>query len=512
MSDSENSKTGQVFEKLLVPAIFAALGAAAVFWVNHRGYTLYFGDAEAHLNIARRVLDSRTPGASQIGSVWLPLPHLLMLPLVWVDALWRSGLAGAASSALCFFVTGWLMFATARRLFLSTAAAAGVAGILALNANLLYLQAVPMTEPVLAATVAAVLYCVVRFGEAERMRWLAGAGLAGAAAALARYEGWALIPAGALFFLLKAGRRRWLVAASFAALASLGPLLWLAHNWWYWGDPLEFYRGPYSARAIYQRLLEGGMERFRGDGDWGQAAFYYWEAVKTACGRPAVWMGLTGIVAAVLRRRLWPLLLAVAPPLMIIASIHSGGTPIYLPHLWPFSYWNTRFGVTALPALALGAGRLVSLTPQRLHKFTAALVVLLAAWPWVGGSWPENTICWKESQVNSEARRQWVRQAAWFLRQHYRPGSGILMAFGDLPAVLREAGIPLRESLHQENQPAFQAAVARPDLALFEEWALAQAGDPVDKALNSPAGRLRYELRHSVAVQGEPELRIYRRK
>ena len=50
--------------------------------MHYRGYTLYYGDAEAHLNLARRVVDSRTPGLSQIGPVWLPLPHLLMLPLV----------------------------------------------------------------------------------------------------------------------------------------------------------------------------------------------------------------------------------------------------------------------------------------------------------------------------------------------------------------------------------------------------------------------------------------------
>ena len=44
-------------------------------WCFERGYVLYYGDAEAHLNIARRIVDSRTPGPEQIGTVWLPLPH-----------------------------------------------------------------------------------------------------------------------------------------------------------------------------------------------------------------------------------------------------------------------------------------------------------------------------------------------------------------------------------------------------------------------------------------------------
>ena len=62
--------------------LLAVISSAALLWCASRGYTLYYGDAEAHLNIARRVLDSRTPGAEQLGTVWLPLPHLLMLPFV----------------------------------------------------------------------------------------------------------------------------------------------------------------------------------------------------------------------------------------------------------------------------------------------------------------------------------------------------------------------------------------------------------------------------------------------
>jgi len=47
---------------------------------------LNYGDAVAHLHIARRVIDSRRPGLSELGSVWLPLPHLLMIPFVAVYA------------------------------------------------------------------------------------------------------------------------------------------------------------------------------------------------------------------------------------------------------------------------------------------------------------------------------------------------------------------------------------------------------------------------------------------
>src|ERR1700691_5347390 len=83
------------FELTLVLVALAAIGCLATAYVNHSGWTLYYGDAEAHLNIARRIVDSRRPGYDRIGTVWLPLPHLLMLALVRNDGFWHSGLAGA---------------------------------------------------------------------------------------------------------------------------------------------------------------------------------------------------------------------------------------------------------------------------------------------------------------------------------------------------------------------------------------------------------------------------------
>jgi len=95
------------------------LSLAAVWLSYSQGCLLYYGDAEAHLDIARRIVDSQTPGYDQIGTVWLPLTHWLMLPFARVDAWWRSGMAGAIPSAACFVLAGMFLFAAARRLFVS---------------------------------------------------------------------------------------------------------------------------------------------------------------------------------------------------------------------------------------------------------------------------------------------------------------------------------------------------------------------------------------------------------
>src|ERR1043165_7980397 len=96
---------------LVVVLLLAACSATAVSFFYSKGYLLYYGDAEAHLKIARRIVDSRTPGYDQIGTVWLPLPHFLMLPFVADDRLWRSGLAASIPMSACFVLAGLCLFA-----------------------------------------------------------------------------------------------------------------------------------------------------------------------------------------------------------------------------------------------------------------------------------------------------------------------------------------------------------------------------------------------------------------
>ena len=73
---------------------------------------------------------------------------------------------------------------------------------------------------------------------------------------------------------------------------------------------------------------------------------------------------------------------------------------------------------------------------------------------------------------------------------------------------MREARIPLRETLNDGNGVAFDDAVARPDLLLHEAWGLAFAGDRVDTALR----RAGYTLRKEIVVKGAPVVNIYHRE
>src|SRR5436309_11103557 len=118
----------------LVTALAAALGGTCAAWHYHRlGLTLSHYDARGHLVVARRIVDNLTPGWQQIGAVWLPLPHLVNMVPVQVDALYRSGASAVAISIAAFAVAtaaiAWIVAA------LTDSPVAGVVGaaVFALN-------------------------------------------------------------------------------------------------------------------------------------------------------------------------------------------------------------------------------------------------------------------------------------------------------------------------------------------------------------------------------------------
>ncbi|MEX2273396.1 MAG: hypothetical protein WD690_18140 [Vicinamibacterales bacterium] len=173
-------------------ALFAAL-LAAIIYTQH-GLALSHYDARAHLVVARRILDSLTPGWWQIGAVWLPLPHVInLLPVQW-DWSYRTGASAIAFSVVSMGVAAYAAAHLLQRATGSRLAGAATAALLVTNASVLYLHATPMTEPLLIA---------LAFVSVERLdAWLRDPdmstvtpGLALVLLCLTRYEGWMLTAA-----------------------------------------------------------------------------------------------------------------------------------------------------------------------------------------------------------------------------------------------------------------------------------------------------------------------------
>ena len=117
----------------------------SLYFFYSRGLSNLYGDGLAHMEGARRIFDSLTPGYEEIGSVWLPLYHLICAPLAINDFLWRSGLAGGIVSSTAFALTAYLLFRLGAEINRSLAAGfVALAGVL-LCPSFLYLASTPLT-------------------------------------------------------------------------------------------------------------------------------------------------------------------------------------------------------------------------------------------------------------------------------------------------------------------------------------------------------------------------------
>jgi hypothetical protein len=252
----------------------------------------------------------------------------------------------------------------------------------------------------------------------------------------------------------------------------LGPLLWLGHNWWWWGDALAFLHGTHAA---------GATGHYPGSHDWGRAALQYTGAVALCAGWPLVLLGVSGIIVAWRTSQGRPLLLLVPAPLFYIWTIHSAGIRVFVPQLYPYAAYNTRYGLEGLPLLTAAAGALVAWVPRPQRGWMFAVTSGVALLPWLSPS--GLGACWKEARDTSAARRAWTQESAEFLRTNYHPGDGVLMSFGDLTGALRQAGVPLHDAVSPENRAGSSRAASEPPPL----WALTAAGDATEHALDTPA-------------------------
>lgn len=480
-----------------------ALSFVALVVCVSRGYLLLYGDAVAHLGIARRILDTRNPGLIQLGGVWLPLPHLLMMPFVQRMDWWQNGLAGAWPSLLCYVLSAAGFYRLARRMVAPPWALVATA-FYGLNPNLLYLSTTAMTEPLfLAILIWATLLTMECLADirneriAPAQRKLIGLGLLVLAAVLTRYDGW--IFGGAVWcvvawHVLRSSSRRHQTRVSFAiftVLAVAGPVLWLAYNQHFFHDPLDFIRGPYSAAAIEKRTTPPGSHHYPG---WHNPI---WSAVlylRTSQLDASAWetgfaitaAALAGMVLAIRRRLELASLLLWVPLPFYIYSIAFGSVPIFIPPLIPHSYYNSRYGMEMLPAFAVfstvaiaGLQRWLVERQPLAARLMQPLILLLVAVNAIVMMY-RTPLVLKEAMVNSTTRVAFEEAIARELKS-FPAGAPILMYNSDHVGALQRAGIPLRQTLSESDYDSWKAALAAP--AEHAAYIVAIAGDPVEAAV-----------------------------
>ncbi len=497
-----------------VLAVGFVLGLACLFHYYRLGLTLAHYDAKAHLVVARRIVDSIAPGYAQMGIDWLPLLHLIYLPLVVFDEQYRSGLLPSLVSVTSFALSGWLVFRIAFRATGSTAAGVFASLLLLANPNLEYLQSCPLTEPVYMLLELLSVDALMKWRQEGRegIPWMAS--LWAALGALCRYEGWCFL--GGVMLLLAwdlwkrhLSRPGFLKAAGgFAAAFALPAAAHFAVIYVRLGDNF-LRRVAHGNPAPYETFKRPVL-----------SLLYHAGELCQVSGVLLLLVSLAGVVFFFRRRdqiRLRaPLLLLWLPSLINSSALYWG------------MVYRVRYSVLLIPAVAVFAALLstapdwarralitASITAMMLpwlswwfpHEWKyhdvyagpgilivpgGALVLLLVALAWRRPRWPLLALCLLGMQIPTlsgenrqvlaetlehgfiEPERHEVLQ---YLRRNY-DGSHILIDMGKLAPLVYDSALPVKEFVYSDcGASQWSRALRTPETEVG--WLIAQRGDEI---------------------------------
>ena len=469
----------------LVCAVIAGILATLHYFQSHE--LLIYADAASHLGMARLIFDDAKPGLNHLGGVWLPLPHLLMMPFTAIDSLYRTGLAGACVSVPCYIATSVYVFMAARRLTHNSLASLIGSLVFILNPNILYLQATPLTEALAALTLTAASYYFLAWVQEEKPKHLLLLAFMTFLASLSRYDGWGLF--GGILLLLPLvswlkHRQRTLTEAHtiiYLLLSSIGILLWFLWCWVILGDPLYFQRSVYSAQYQQQDFIAHGAVIHTYHNLF--EALRYFIVISAVTVGPALFiLALVGLISFLIRRRssfeIFALFVFLTPLAFYIFSAYTGQISIQLPQLgYQDAYFNVRYGVVSLaPAaifVAVAICNLWSLFDQfvsRLLRFSARSASFV---------WPLLCVGLILGQTSMTSRTGIISlqdgQFGWsclpdqavmhYLEQHYDGGTILVDFYTNytLYALGPTAGVDYKNLIYQSSGSKWKSALQNPE-------------------------------------------------
>lgn len=351
------------------------LSAVAWYIYFQQGLTLAYNDSMSHLNLSRLIIDNRNPGLAQMGGVWLPMHRILQLPLVWNDTLWKTGLAGSLISMISYVISTIMIYRMTYLLTKHTVAAYLAAIAFASNLNMFYVQTTPLTEPLYIAFFIISVYAFLKWTRTDNVWYLLVLSAFTFMQVLTRYDGWFVALATVVIVIgheLLTRKKRLPEAIGKAILffspSLLGIMIWLLWGLIIFGNPFYFASGPYSAKSQQNLIAEAGL--LTTQFNISQATLTYLFTVLHTVGSYVTALGVIGGLYYCTERaykdkkeKVWLTLLLFSPILFNVIALFLGFSTINIPETVsgfienPRNlYFNTRYGLLALPMMVIGIG------------------------------------------------------------------------------------------------------------------------------------------------------------
>jgi hypothetical protein len=478
------------------------------FFTN--GLGLAYNDARSHLDIARRVVDGLKPGIAQLGSVWLPLPHILMLPTVWNDFMWHSGLSGGVISMISFVITGLVIDRFLQ--FLKVGYLGRLTGvfIFASNLNILYLQSTAMTELLLIATMTLSAFELAKWSESDRVLELIRASFWIMLSTAIRYDGWFLCAMALLLIAVRSFKRHGIKTVEgtvifYSTLAGFGIFLWLLWNLLIFKDPFFFAFGPYSAHAQQNQLEAAGNLLTKHN--WGLSFKHYMYAMIFNSGAFTTLMGVIGMIVLFLDKKTprpvrFMSTVLIAPLLFNVLALYLGHSVLFIQGLSGTSWFNVRYGVMMVPSFAISIGFLV----HRLISLRATLIGLLlfvTVFQFTSG----DAVTIDDARVGSSQKN--VTEVSGWLKENAlnKPGY-VLISAASHDAIIFSSSLPMTKFIHEGTGGYWDVATRNP--SLWARWIVMRTHDMNDSTFK--AIQETNELEYYTLVSSFPFADIYELK
>jgi len=482
-------------------AIIVAI--TAWYWSFSNNFVLTYNDAASHLNIARRVVDNLTPGIAQIGTVWLPLPHFLMLITAWNDFMWHTALAGSIVSMASYVITVVFIYKLIHLLTENKLAATLGAIAAGFNPNFLYLSTTPMTEPLLLACFTLSAYFIAKYIKTKEILNLILGGVFVMASTLVRYDGWFFFICLAVILLLWSwvtlGRKKAEgVFLLFISVGDLGILLWFLWNLTIFGDTLYFIHGPYSAFAQQKVLRSVGQ--LPTEGNIFTALVYYVWAVIDNNGLLLTVLAIAGAVISpfiIKSKQLAVLVLVLFSPFVFnVLALYLGQSAMNVPQAQVNpGLFNIRYGILMLPAIALVLGVLAS---YRRFVWVVIVILIFQSMLFIRQGKPIALV----DGLNGLADTYYTVEASSWLAQNYDKGL-ILTSLASNDAFVARAKLPMRLYVHEGTREYWQNALEAPSKNVEYIATISYPPDSVYLALKNNQDFINnYVLVHSYGTFG----------
>ncbi len=474
-------KNFEIFaRKYLFIFVFIFLSAISIYFFIYylqNGLGLNYNDARSHLDIGRRVVEGLKPGLAQLGSVWLPLNHMLMVPLIWNDWAWHTGFAGTVWSMLSFIGTGLIIYKYLEELKVGILGRLTAVAVFVANVNVLYLQSTAMTELLMLFTLTASSYYLMKWHKSENINELIKVAFWVMLATLTRYDGWFMLGMVTVLIALHVWKKSSYkkmegVSILFLTVAAFGVVIWLAWNQLIFGDALYWAIGPYSAHAQQEVMSEAGALPTKYNLLLSIKVYLY-ALLYNSYTYPAI-LGMIGAIVlwcdkkidAGLRISTTALM---SPFIFNILALFLGFSVIYVQGISGNTWFNVRYGVMLAPTIAIFIGYLVDKAKTyRLLLIGSLMFVLFFAFA------NNDAVTIDDARVGSSQKN--VSEVSGWLHDNAKDEAGfILISAASHDAIIFSSGLPMKKFIHEGTGAYWESATTSPDR--WARWVVMRTHD-----------------------------------